>query len=101
LREFVDGRNIIIIRDAGAARGVFKVNVREVLSGENLEQNISLKPGDTVIVAEGQNNLERLDEDTDAFRDRHVRAVSDDESRAGLMGRSSRSTNILPRRQHS
>jgi polysaccharide export outer membrane protein len=31
---------------------VFKFNYQEVKSGENLEQNIVLKPGDTVVVPE-------------------------------------------------
>jgi len=49
-REFVDGRNVTIIRDEAGSQRVFKFNYREVQSGENLGQNISLKPGDTVVV---------------------------------------------------
>lgn len=57
LREFVDGRNITIIRDEGGSQRVFKFNYREVQSGENLGQNISLKPGDTVVVAESTRTI--------------------------------------------
>jgi polysaccharide biosynthesis/export protein len=52
LREFVDGRNITIIRDEGGSQRVFKFNYQEVKYGGNLGQNISLKPGDTVVVAD-------------------------------------------------
>jgi polysaccharide export outer membrane protein len=52
LREFAVGRNIAIIRDEGGSQQVFKFNYREVQSGENLGQNISLKSGDTVVVPE-------------------------------------------------
>jgi protein involved in polysaccharide export with SLBB domain len=52
LREFADGRNITILRDEGGSQRVFKFNYREVQSGENIGQNISLNPGDTVVVAE-------------------------------------------------
>jgi polysaccharide export outer membrane protein len=52
LDQFAVGRNIAIIRDEGGSQRVFKFNYQEVKSGENLEQNIVLKPGDTVVVPE-------------------------------------------------
>jgi polysaccharide export outer membrane protein len=51
-REFVSGKNILIIRtEDGKPRGI-KFNLKEVQEGKNLEQNILLKPGDTVQVPE-------------------------------------------------
>jgi polysaccharide export outer membrane protein len=47
LREFVSGKNILIVR-SGNTR--LKFNYRDVVSGKALEQNIELRPGDTVIV---------------------------------------------------
>ena len=52
LKEFADARRILIMRNDGAARRQvgFPFNYDEVRTGKNLEQNIELKPGDTVIV---------------------------------------------------
>jgi polysaccharide export outer membrane protein len=52
LKEFADGRRILIMRsDAAARRQIgFLFNYEQVRTGKNLEQNIELKPGDTVIV---------------------------------------------------
>jgi polysaccharide export outer membrane protein len=47
LKEFVNGKSIIVVR-SGNSR--IKFNYRDVVSGKRLEQNIALKPGDTVIV---------------------------------------------------
>ena len=47
LKEFVNGKSIIVVR-SGNSR--VKFNYRDVVSGKRLEQNIALKPGDTVIV---------------------------------------------------
>jgi polysaccharide export outer membrane protein len=47
LREFVSGKNIIIVRSGNT---LLKFNYRDVVSGKALEQNIELRPGDTVIV---------------------------------------------------
>jgi polysaccharide export outer membrane protein len=52
LREFVDGKNITILRNEGGKDTVIKFNYKEVLQGKNLKQNIPLKPGDTVLVPE-------------------------------------------------
>ena len=52
LSEFVDGKNIVIIRNEGGKQTSFKFNYKEVTAGKRLEQNILLKPGDTVSVPE-------------------------------------------------
>jgi polysaccharide export outer membrane protein len=41
---------IAIVRSEGGKPVVFKFNYTEVLNQEKLEQNIELKPGDTVVV---------------------------------------------------
>jgi polysaccharide export outer membrane protein len=50
LTEFADAKNIVILRvEAGQSRS-FKFNYKDVVKGKNLEQNILLRPGDTVVV---------------------------------------------------
>jgi polysaccharide biosynthesis/export protein len=50
LREFVGGRNIVILRREGDRDVRFAFDYQAVVSGRRLEQNIELRPGDTVIV---------------------------------------------------
>lgn len=50
LRDFARAKNITVLRNAGGASALFKFNYQDVLNGRHLEQNIELKPGDTVIV---------------------------------------------------
>ncbi len=50
LRDFVVGRGIAIIRQEDGKPTLFRFDYREVASGQNLGQNIVLKPGDTVLV---------------------------------------------------
>jgi polysaccharide export outer membrane protein len=51
LKEYTDGKRILIMRTDKAGRRVARAfNYREVLAGKNLEQNIDLEPGDTVVV---------------------------------------------------
>jgi polysaccharide export outer membrane protein len=52
LREFTSGKNITIIREEGGKQRALKFNHEEVQEGKRLEQNIQLKPGDTVVVPE-------------------------------------------------
>lgn len=52
LREFTDGKDITIIRKEGGKHTSFKFNYKDVLEGKKLEQNIQLKPGDSVLVPE-------------------------------------------------
>jgi polysaccharide export outer membrane protein len=50
LTEFADAKNISIIRVENGQTRRFKFNYNEVLDGKKMEQNILLKPGDTVLV---------------------------------------------------
>jgi len=51
LKEFTDGKRILIMRTDKSGRQMAHVfNYRQVLTGKNLEQNIELQPGDTVVV---------------------------------------------------
>ena len=52
LKEYADGKNIVVIRTEGGKQRPLKFNYKEVLAGKNLEQNIPLKPGDRVAVPE-------------------------------------------------
>lgn len=52
LRDFVTGRGITILRNEDGKQRLFRFDYREVMSGQNLGQNIVLGPGDTVIVPE-------------------------------------------------
>jgi polysaccharide export outer membrane protein len=52
LRDFVVGRGITILRNEDGQQRVFTFDYRAVISGQNLEQNIMLRPGDTVAVPE-------------------------------------------------
>lgn len=50
LRDFVSGKNIVIVRTSGGRQTRFKFNYQDVISGKKPGQNILLEPGDTVIV---------------------------------------------------
>jgi polysaccharide biosynthesis/export protein len=50
LREYADGKNIVIVRNENGKSATYGFNYRDVISRKNLNQNIELKPGDTVIV---------------------------------------------------
>ena len=50
LNEYANAKNIMIMRKAGEKQVSLKFNYREVASGKKLEQNVELKPGDTVVV---------------------------------------------------
>jgi polysaccharide export outer membrane protein len=51
LREFADGKRILIMRtDKAGQQTAYLFNYRQVLSGKDLKQNIELQPGDTVVV---------------------------------------------------
>lgn len=50
LSEFADAKNITVLRNRGGRAQSFKFNYRDVSKGKNLEQNILLEPGDTVVV---------------------------------------------------
>lgn len=50
LNEFADGKRIIVMRKEGGRSVAYHFNYDEVTKQKNLEQNIELQPGDTVIV---------------------------------------------------
>ena len=52
LKEYVNGKNITILRTEGGKQTAIKFNYKEVAEGKNLRQNIPLKPGDNVVVPE-------------------------------------------------
>jgi polysaccharide export outer membrane protein len=50
LHEFADSKNIIINRVENGRQIAIKFNYNDVRKGKKLQQNIELKPGDTVVV---------------------------------------------------
>ena len=50
VKEFARSKNITVLRTDGQKQLVFRFNYQDVQYGKNLEQNIELKPGDTVVV---------------------------------------------------
>ena len=50
LLEYADSKNIVIVRSEQGQEHRFKFNYKDVVKGKNVAQNISLRPGDTIIV---------------------------------------------------
>ena len=50
LKEFVAGKNIVILRHEAGRDVRFAFDYQAVLKGRKLQQNIEMRPGDTVIV---------------------------------------------------
>jgi polysaccharide biosynthesis/export protein len=50
LREYADSKKIVIMRTENGQPISLKFNYKDVTAGKNLQQNIQLKPGDTVVV---------------------------------------------------
>jgi polysaccharide biosynthesis/export protein len=50
LAEYADSKNIMVMRNEGGRQESFKFNYKDVTKQKHVEQNIVLKPGDTVIV---------------------------------------------------
>lgn len=50
LREYANGKKIIIMRTDNGRQISLQFNYKDVVAGKNLQQNIELKPGDTVVV---------------------------------------------------
>ena len=48
--EFADTKNIVVMRTENGVQKAIKFNYRDVVQGKNLQQNVLLKPGDTVLV---------------------------------------------------
>jgi polysaccharide export outer membrane protein len=50
LGDYAKGEKIVILRNEGGKQTSYRFNYKEVLNQRKLDQNIELKPGDTVIV---------------------------------------------------
>jgi polysaccharide export outer membrane protein len=50
LLEYADASSIVIIRNEGGRTEYLKFNYKEVVKRKNVKQNVTLKPGDTVVV---------------------------------------------------
>ena len=50
LREFANGKNVSVLRTEEGRPVVYRFNYQDVLNGKNLDQNIALQPGDTVVI---------------------------------------------------
>jgi polysaccharide biosynthesis/export protein len=50
LREYADSKKIVIMRSENGKQTRLPFNYKDILEGKNLQQNIELKPGDTVVV---------------------------------------------------
>ena len=50
LLEYADSKNIVVIRTDEGRQKHFKFNYKDVINRKRPEQNITLKPGDTVVV---------------------------------------------------
>jgi polysaccharide export outer membrane protein len=50
VNEFADDKKIMIMRNENGKQLALKFNLRDVKQGKKLQQNIQLKPGDTIVV---------------------------------------------------
>jgi len=50
LQDYAKKKDIVVMRTEGGRAVRFKFNYAEVIEGKKLDQNIELKPGDTIIV---------------------------------------------------
>ena len=50
ISEFADQKKIVVMRTEGGTQKALKFNYKDVIRGKNLQQNILLQPGDTVVV---------------------------------------------------
>ena len=50
LREFVSGKNIVIVRNDAGRQSRLSFDYQRVVKGRDIRQNIELRPGDTIIV---------------------------------------------------
>ena len=50
LAEYADKEKIVVLRTEGGKSVALPFNYKEVMTGKRLQQNIELKPGDTVVV---------------------------------------------------
>jgi polysaccharide export outer membrane protein len=52
LREFADKKHIVIIRTENGLERRLRFNYEDVVAGKNVQQNVFLQPGDTIVVGE-------------------------------------------------
>ena len=50
IKEYADKEKIVVLRTENGRETVFKFNYQQVVKQRNPQQNIVLKPGDTVVV---------------------------------------------------
>jgi polysaccharide export outer membrane protein len=50
LQEYADSKNIVVMRNEKGVVRHFKVNYKDIVRQKKVDQNILLKPGDTVVV---------------------------------------------------
>jgi polysaccharide biosynthesis/export protein len=50
LAEFAKGEKIVVMRTESGQTKSYKFNYKDVREGKHLEQNIALRPGDTIVV---------------------------------------------------
>jgi polysaccharide export outer membrane protein len=50
LRDYADSKKIVIVRTENGRQMTYKFNYKEVSAGRKLQQNIELKPNDTIVV---------------------------------------------------
>ena len=50
LSEYANGKEILVMRTERGQTQSFKFNYKDVSKGKNLQQNIVLRPGDTIVV---------------------------------------------------
>jgi polysaccharide biosynthesis/export protein len=50
IQEYADSKNIVVMRTDGGRVQYLKFNYKDVIKQKNVQQNVSLKPGDTVVV---------------------------------------------------
>jgi polysaccharide export outer membrane protein len=50
LLEYADSKNIVVMRTENGAPQQYKFNYNDVIKGKQVQQNVLLKPGDTVVV---------------------------------------------------
>ena len=48
--DFADYKKIIVLRNENGTQKALKFNYKDVIRGKNLQQNVLLEPGDTVVV---------------------------------------------------
>jgi polysaccharide export outer membrane protein len=48
--EFSKSDRIVVMRTEGGKTQTFKFNYKDVIKGKNLQQNIEIRPGDTIVV---------------------------------------------------